>query len=169
MLGGELPLHWPPRKRESTVVCGASVKQSKFANVRAVVRHRMSRIRKVDTRPELIVRTLVTRLGYRYRLHKRSLPGTPDLVFAKRRRVIFVHGCFWHQHDCTLGNKQPVTRRQYWLPKLRSNVERDLASRNTLQEAGWKVLVIWECEITDEASLAVKLRRFLGGLEHSRS
>jgi DNA mismatch endonuclease (patch repair protein) len=144
-------------------MCGASVNRSKFVNVRAVVRHRMSRIRKVDTRPELIVRTLVSRLGYRYRLHKRSLPGTPDLVFARMRRVIFVHGCFWHQHHCTLGNKQPVTRRQYWLPKLRRNVVRDRATRTALQEAGWKVLVIWECETANQSSLAVKLDRFLGG------
>jgi DNA mismatch endonuclease (patch repair protein) len=122
----------------------------------------MSRIRKVDTRPELVVRTLLTRLGYRYRLHVRSLPGTPDLVFARRKKVIFVHGCFWHQHDCTLGNKQPVTRKEYWLPKLRRNRIRDRASQSALQREGWKILVIWECETSDQSRLAAKLGRFLG-------
>ena len=136
--------------------------QLKFSDVRAIVSRRMARIRKVDTGPELIVRKLVSRLGYRYRLHKRGLPGTPDLVFANRRTVIFVHGCFWHQHDCALGSKQPLSRREYWLPKLRRNVVRDRESQCALRKDGWRILVVWECETSDQSRLAIKLRRFLG-------
>jgi DNA mismatch endonuclease, patch repair protein len=132
-----------------------------FSDVPAIVRRRMSRIRKVDTRPELVVRKLVTRLGYRYRLHRRGLPGTPDLSFATRRKAIFVHGCFWHQHKCLLGNKRPRLRQGYWLPKLERNVARDHESQIALKNAGWKVLVVWECEIADQSTLAVTLSRFL--------
>lgn len=90
---------------------------------------RMRRIRKTDTKPEMVVRRLAHRMGFRYRLHRRGLPGTPDLVFPGLRKVIFVHGCFWHQHDCRLGAKQPTANPGYWLPKLARNVERDHPSR----------------------------------------
>src|SRR5262249_10070301 len=99
----------------------------KFPGTSLGVRRRMARIRKTDTQPELIVRKLASKFGYRYRLHRRDLPGTPDLVFPARRKVIFVHGCFWHQHKCPLGNKQPRTRREYWVPKLARNVARGTA------------------------------------------
>ena len=122
---------------------------------------RMRRIRKTDTKPELIVRRLAHRLGYRYRLHRRDLPGTPDLVFPRLRKVIFVHGCFWHQHDCPLGRKQPSTNPDYWLPKLARNVERDRSARTLLQDDGWSVLVIWECETRTSQRLADMLTQFL--------
>lgn len=122
---------------------------------------RMRRIRKTDTKPELIVRRLAHRLGYRYRLYRRDLPGTPDLVFPRLRKVIFVHGCFWHQHDCPLGRKQPSTNRDYWVPKLARNVERDRSARARLQNDGWRVLVIWECETRTLPRLADVLAQFL--------
>jgi DNA mismatch endonuclease (patch repair protein) len=107
---------------------------------------RMRRIRKTDTKPEMVVRQLAHRMGFRYRLHRRDLPGTPDLVFPSLRKVIFVHGCFWHQHDCRLGAKQPSANPGYWLPKLARNVERDYQARTKLAKEGWDVLVIWECQ-----------------------
>ena len=122
----------------------------------------MRRIRKKDTKPEMTVRRLAHAMGYRYRLHGRDLPGSPDLVFAGKRKVVFVHGCFWHQHNCRLGNKQPTANRSYWLPKLTRNVKRDYQARRTLDELGWDVLVIWECETRDSARIADSLRAFLG-------
>jgi DNA mismatch endonuclease, patch repair protein len=122
----------------------------------------MRRIRKADTKPELLVRRLAYRLGYRYRLRRRDLPGTPDLVFRSKRKVVFVHGCFWHQHQCPLGSKQPRAHPEYWLPKLARNKERDSASLRALGGLGWSVLVVWECETLDESALERRLRRFLG-------
>lgn len=124
----------------------------------------MRRIRSKGMEPERIVRRLVFRNGYRYRLHDRRLPGRPDLVFSARRKVIFVHGCFWHQHEepsCPIARK-PKSNRKYWLPKLRGNVRRDQAHLSRLQEMGWRVLVIWECECRKEQTLAKRLRSFLG-------
>ena len=125
------------------------------------VSKRMRRIRKTDTKPEMAVRRLAHGLGYRYRLHRRDLPGTPDLVFPGLRKIIFVHGCFWHQHDCRLGRKQPSTNPDYWLPKLSGNVDRDRVARARLQQEGWSVLVIWECQTGNPRSLADVLTRFL--------
>lgn len=122
----------------------------------------MRRIRKINTMPELVVRRLAHRMGYRYRLHRRDLPGTPDLVFPSRRKVILVHGCFWHQHHCVLGSKQPQTNRLYWLPKLARNRDRAVAGELALIERGWTSLIIWECETRDESMIALRLRRFLG-------
>jgi DNA mismatch endonuclease (patch repair protein) len=121
----------------------------------------MRRIRKTDTRPELAVRRLVHAMGYRYRLHRRDLPGTPDLVFPSRKKVILIHGCFWHQHDCPLGRKKPSANPDYWHPKLARNVARDRRSRERLGALGWDVLVIWECETRDPALLAERLRAYL--------
>lgn len=106
----------------------------------------MSRIRNKNTKPEMIVRSLVHRLGYRYRLHQKELPGKPDLVFAARRKVIFVHGCFWHMHECRYGAVKPATNASFWETKRLSNVERDRKNRMALEQAGWQVLVIWECQ-----------------------
>ena len=122
---------------------------------------RMRRIRKADTKPELVVRRLAHALNYRFRLHRRDLPGTPDLVFPSRRKVILVHGCFWHQHDCPLGRKQPSTNLHYWLPKLARNVARDVAVRKKLTAMGWSVLVLWECETRDAIKIRRKLNIFL--------
>lgn len=131
---------------------------------------RMRRIRKVDTKPELAVRRIAHRLGYRFRLHRRDLPGTPDLVFPHLRKAIFVHGCFWHQHGCRLGSKQPTANPDYWLPKLARNVERDRLARKRLADEGWGVLVIWECETKAPDLLESLVGDFLGaGLRADKS
>ncbi len=114
-----------------------------------------------NTKPELTVRKLVFSLGYRYRLHKRELPGTPDLVFPSRKKVVFVHGCFWHQHGCGKYS-EPKSRQMFWSKKLTDNVLRDMEVRATLNQLGWKVLVVWECEARGGAKkLAARLKRFL--------
>lgn len=121
----------------------------------------MRLIRKKDTKPEIVVRRLVHRMGYRYRLHRSDLPGTPDLVFPSRKKVILVHGCFWHQHDCRLGHRKPKANPGYWLPKLKRNQERDAATEDALTQSGWDVLTIWECETRDPDTIEGKVRSFL--------
>ena len=123
----------------------------------------MRRIRKTDTKPEIRVRRIAHRLGYRFRLHRRDLPGTPDLVFPRLARAVFVHGCFWHQHPgCRLA-RLPKSRPAYWEPKMRRNQERDQVAREQLASRGWEVLVVWECETADPAALEERLSSFLGG------
>ena len=107
--------------------------------------YNMSRIRGRDTTPERIVRSLVHGMGYRFRLHRRDLPGTPDLVFPGRRKIIFVHGCFWHMHRCRYGRVVPKTNAEFWQNKRLSAVQRDRRHRRQLRAAGWDVLTIWEC------------------------
>jgi len=121
----------------------------------------MSRIRKTDTKPELAVRRIVHRLGYRFRLYRKDLPGCPDIVLPRHRKVIFVHGCWWHRHNCRYGRRTPKTRPEYWLPKLQANKERYKRDRRKLQSQGWKVLVIWECQLRDSEKLSRKLVSFL--------
>ncbi len=122
---------------------------------------RMSRVRSKDTKPEMLVRRLVHGMGFRYRLHVGSLPGKPDMVFRSRRAVIFVHGCFWHRHPgCKLA-RLPKSRRGFWRRKLEENRERDLRNEAKLRELGWRVLVIWECELGDLEGTAKKLKGFL--------
>ncbi len=125
----------------------------------------MAAILSSGMKPEMMVRSLVHGMGYRYRLHARDLPGKPDLVFRPRKRVIFVHGCFWHQHaraQCRDG-RAPKSKLGYWSGKLARNVERDAQHLDALSALGWKVLVLWECEVLkDGASLASRVRRFLG-------
>ena len=121
----------------------------------------MRRIRSRDMKPEMAVRRLAHGMGYRYRLHRRDLPGKPDLVFGPRRAVIFVHGCFWHQHDCRHAHS-PKSNSGYWGGKLRRNVERDAEVRARLESDGWRVLVIWECETRDAEALRATLADFLG-------
>lgn len=124
--------------------------------------HNMSRIRSGDTQPELIVRSLVHRLGARFRLRVKSLPGTPDLVFPGRRKVIFVHGCFWHCHDCRFGNVQPATNAEFWREKRQKTRNRDLAQMQALSDDGWEVLIVWECLIREsQQRLIAELRQFL--------
>jgi DNA mismatch endonuclease (patch repair protein) len=121
----------------------------------------MSLVKSKDTKPEMIVRRLIFSMGYRYRLHDSRLPGTPDLVFAGRRKVVFVHGCFWHRHvDCPLA-RLPKSRLDFWLPKLDGNKARDQMNQRLLRKSGWRVLVVWECELRDMKRLARKIRRFL--------
>jgi len=121
----------------------------------------MRRVRSKDTKPEMVVRRLTNGMGYRYRLHDKKLPGHPDLVFRGRRKVIFVHGCFWHRHrNCALA-RLPKSRRDFWTPKLNANRKRDERNLRALAKAGWSVLVIWECEIGDADALARRIRNFL--------
>ena len=122
----------------------------------------MSRIRSKNTRPELAVRKMLFAAGYRYRLHVRALPGSPDLVFHARKKVIFVHGCFWHMHDNCKFARMPKTRTEFWHKKLRGNKARDDQIGVTLVQSGWQVLVVWECELRDMETLEDKVRDFLG-------
>jgi DNA mismatch endonuclease (patch repair protein) len=122
---------------------------------------RMALVRGKGTKPELLVRRLVHGMGYRYRLHRRDLPGTPDLVFPGRGKVIFINGCFWHRHmGCALA-RLPKSRGEFWLPKLTANAERDARNVRALQQLGWSVLTIWECQLGDIDKLANEIRRFL--------
>jgi DNA mismatch endonuclease (patch repair protein) len=123
----------------------------------------MALVRAVDTRPEMVVRRLIFGMGYRYRLHRRDLPGTPDLMFRSRRAVVFVHGCFWHRHEgCALA-RTPKSRVEFWKAKLDGNRDRDARKLEALSQAGWRVCVVWECELKDQGGLAERLRQFLDG------
>lgn len=121
----------------------------------------MRRIRSKDTKPEMIVRSMVHKLGFRFRLHRRDLPGCPDLVFPSRRKVIFVHGCFWHGHTCPEVARTPKTNTEYWVQKIRGNIERDNRNQEKLKALGWRILVVWECETKIETKLARRICRFL--------
>ncbi len=108
------------------------------------------------------VRSLLHRSGFRFRLHRKDLPGTPDIVFPSRKKVIFVHGCFWHGHDCKAGRKIPKSNTEYWADKISRNVVRDAEQSYSLTEKGWDRLIVWECETKDEKQMKEKLIRFLG-------
>lgn len=125
---------------------------------------RMGRVRSKNTKPEMIVRRLVHSMGFRYRLHRKDLPGKPDLVFSKHKKVIFVHGCFWHRHPdpaCPLA-RLPKSRLDFWIPKLESNRARDVKNVEKLSKSGWDVLIIWECQLKDRAELQKRIQGFLG-------
>lgn len=124
----------------------------------------MQRIASKGMKPEMFVRRLVYRLGYRFRLHRADLPGKPDLVFPGRKKVIFVHGCFWHQHAAPTCKAAHVPRSntEYWGPKLARNVERDARAQAALAAAGWSVLTLWECDLKHEAAIQCKVTAFLG-------
>lgn len=121
----------------------------------------MRAVKSKDTKPEMTVRRLIYSLGYRYRLHVRTLPGNPDLVFPGRRKVIFVHGCFWHGHDCSRGSRFPKTNQSYWRQKLSRNQERDKIHKAELELLGWHTLTIWECELKEPRKLAPQIEEFL--------
>lgn len=123
----------------------------------------MRRIRSKDMKPEMAVRRLVHGMGYRYRLHRKDLPGKPDLVFSSRRKVIFVHGCFWHQHDdpSCLDGRPPKSNTGYWCDKLRRNTERDRKCQEQLAANGWEYLVVWECETSEPDAVRAKVIKFL--------
>ena len=124
---------------------------------------RMATVRSKDSKPELVVRRMIHRLGYRYRLHRRDLPGTPDLVFGGRMKAVFVHGCFWHRHDdpaCKLA-RLPKSRLDFWLPKLERNRVRDRENEFDLREMGWQFAVVWECKLRDMEQVRNNLVAFL--------
>jgi DNA mismatch endonuclease (patch repair protein) len=121
----------------------------------------MRAVRSRNTVPELFVRSLAHRMGYRFRLHRDNLPGKPDLVFPKFQKVIFVHGCFWHGHGCVRGARVPKGNREYWLKKISGNRARDQKNLARLSTAGWKALVIWECDLRNVRKLKAQLTKFL--------
>jgi len=123
--------------------------------------YNMSQIKSKNTKPEILVRSLVHRMGYRYSLHRKDLPGKPDLVLVKHKKVIFVHGCFWHMHRCRYGRVIPKTNKKFWKIKREGNAARDKRNLRQLRKAGWKVLVIWECQIRNSERLIDKLEKFL--------
>jgi DNA mismatch endonuclease (patch repair protein) len=121
----------------------------------------MRRVKGKDTSPELKVRKALTRLGARYRLHRKDLPGKPDIVLPGRRLALFVHGCFWHGHDCARGARVPKQNRDYWVGKVDRNRARDAVSRDALAALGWRVETIWECDLKDQVRLEARLRSLL--------
>ncbi|MDD9863026.1 MAG: very short patch repair endonuclease [Gammaproteobacteria bacterium] len=121
----------------------------------------MSRVGSKDTGPEMTVRRMLHRLGYRYRLHRGDLPGSPDLVFRQRRKVVFVHGCFWHGHDCR-GGRLPESKVDYWQPKIAANRKRDAACIARLEELGWDSFVVWQCRLREPKRLRSRLVAYLG-------
>lgn len=124
-------------------------------------RYCMSRIRGKDTKLEMIVRRTAHALGFRFRLHLRALPGTPDLVFPKLRAVVFVHGCFWHMHHCRLGRVVPKTNAKFWADNRRGTVARDARNRRLLRRLGWRTLIVWQCQTRDADRLRRRLHAFL--------
>ncbi len=123
----------------------------------------MSRVKGRDTKPEKLVRSIIFRMGFRFRLHRRDLPGTPDIVLPRHGKVIFVHGCFWHGHRNCSRSKRPATKQDYWNRKLDGNIKRDRRYRLELRRMGWQVLTVWECETKSPEKLLRKLERFLHG------
>lgn len=121
----------------------------------------MARVKGKNSKPEITVRRLAHRLGYRFRLHRKDLPGTPDLVFPRFRKVIFVHGCFWHRHPGCARTTSPKTRIAYWAEKFERNIERDSTKQRLLRALGWRILVVWECETFDLERLTKRLAAFL--------
>jgi len=144
---------WIPFQDLATPMADVHTKEQRSFN--------MSRIRGKDTKPEYVVRRMVHGMGYRFRLHRRALPGSPDLVLARHRKVIFVHGCFWHKHRCKYGRVRPATNAEFWEKKRQGNVERDRRNLKALRAMGWKILVVWECWTRDRAKLEQRLRSFL--------
>ncbi len=121
----------------------------------------MRSVRSENTRPELIVRSTLHRLGYRFRLHRRDLPGKPDIVFPGRHKVIFINGCFWHGHDCLRGSRIPKSNREYWIAKIARNKQRDILHISALESRGWQVLAVWECQFANLNELSQILTAFL--------
>lgn len=122
----------------------------------------MAKIRSKNTKPEIKLRSILHRLGYRFRLHDGTLPGRPDLVFTRRRKVIFVHGCFWHGHSCKVGARLPKTNTEFWDLKRKNNQDRDARQTRELMALGWDVLVVWECELTQVPPDIRDILAFLG-------
>lgn len=121
----------------------------------------MSRVKQRHTRPELVVRSLLHRLGYRFRLHRKDLPGSPDIILPKFRTAIFVHGCFWHQHKNCNKSRRPSSNQGYWNAKLDENISRDMRKERELSKRGWRVATVWQCEIRNLESLSKKIKKLL--------
>jgi len=121
----------------------------------------MRAVKATNTAPEMAVRRIAHGLGYRFRLHRQDLPGKPDLVFPRLRKIIFVHGCFWHGHDCARGARPPKANAEYWSAKIARNMARDLAHAAALKKGGWRSAVVWECELKDLAKVTKRIARFL--------
>lgn len=121
----------------------------------------MSRVSGKNTKPEIVVRSLLHKMGYRFRLHRKDLPGKPDITLPKYKKVIFVHGCFWHGHPGCARSKRPATNQKFWSEKLDKNIERDKMSVNALSQLGWDILTVWSCEVKDTNKLKIKLLSFL--------
>lgn len=121
----------------------------------------MSRVRSRNTSAELRVRKLVSKMGLRFKLYREDLPGKPDLVFERNKKVIFVHGCFWHGHHCISGRNRPRNKRSYWEPKLKRNVERDSENQIKLKKMGWKFMILWECELKNEEKIKKRIAKYL--------
>ncbi len=124
-------------------------------------RRNMAAIKSKDTKPEILVRRLIHNMGYRYRLHRKDLPGKPDMVFPIFRKVIFVHGCYWHMHNCRFGRVTPKTNARFWKNKRESNKERDKRNRKNLKKQGWDILTIWECQLRNLPALVERIIVFL--------
>jgi DNA mismatch endonuclease (patch repair protein) len=153
---------WAPLRRSQIYMNNrASQSKSKREGGKLALRERMARIKKTNTKPEIAVRKLLFACGYRYSIHRRNLPGTPDIVFPKRKKVVLVHGCFWHRHHCPAGRKMPKSNLDYWRPKLERNKSRDLKNRSDLKALGWTTFTVWECELSDLKSLERRLIKFL--------
>ena len=133
-----------------------------MSETREYRRRVMRSVKSKDTKPEIALRKMIHGMGYRYRLHRRDLPGVPDLTFASRRKVVFMHGCFWHGHPCAGEPRMPKSNREYWVPKIRRNAERDAEHERDLRELGWDVLVVWECDLKDVSSVRNRVIAFLG-------
>jgi DNA mismatch endonuclease (patch repair protein) len=147
------PVTWPWNRRTSGVM--DTVSKLKRSDI-------MSRVKSKDTRPEMVVRRLLHRLGYGYRLHLKNLPGKPDLTLSKFNCIIFIHGCFWHGcQSCDRGTRRPKSNADFWAEKVAKNRQRDAHVADQLREAGWRVETVWECETTDSESLANRLTRIL--------
>ena len=123
--------------------------------------YNMSRVKGANTTPELRVRRLIHSMGYRYRLHDRSLPGTPDVVFSRKKKAIFIHGCFWHQHNDCPASRRPASNQDFWNAKLDRNLERDSQNQQRLAERGWEYLLVWECELRHIQVLRSRIQSFL--------
>ena len=129
----------------------------------------MSQIRSRDTKPEMRVRSIVHRMGYRYRLHKKDLPGKPDIVLVRHRKIIDVHGCFFHMHKCRYGSVVPATNSKFWRTKRLSNVERDRRNLKALKREGWHVMIVWECETRNLPKLSKRIEKFLSSTSAATS
>ena len=121
----------------------------------------MAQVKGKNTKPELSVRSLLHRLGYRFRLHRKDLPGSPDIVLPRHRKVIFVHGCFWHGHESCRRGTRPISNVDFWNAKIDRNIERDRLARHSLEEAGWQVITVWQCELKDLSMLQSRLSKCL--------